>query len=410
MNNKLRPIILAGGSGSRLWPLSTEERPKQFIPLFKEFSLFDLSLQRFNKKSLFKKPIIVTSSKYIDYVNNSLKFNEIDAETIIFEPESKNTSPAITMAVMRALKKDPTENFFISPSDHYIPSNKIFHDSCSIVAKEIKKSGLILMGVKPQRPSTEYGYISVEQNNLNFKKVLGFIEKPNVAKSKKLISQPNVYWNIGVFAFNGSWFLNQLEKIDYKMFLKISDIIELELTHTKEFFPDNELFKEVPEISFDKAFVEKNSKTSMTLLNADWSDLGSWMTMGALIRDLKGRTPYLGELHDRQIKPWGFFETVMENSFSKVKLLSVLPNEKLSLQKHQHREEVWHVIQGRANVVLEKEQFTLEAGDSITIKQNQLHRLENIGNDSLEVIEIQTGTYFGEDDIIRIEDSYGRVD
>ena len=410
MNNKLRPIILAGGSGSRLWPLSTDEKPKQFIALFKEYSLFDLTLQRFNKKSLFKKPIIVTSTKYIDFVNDSLLLNKIEAETIILEPEAKNTCPAITMAVMLALQKDASENFIVSPSDHYISSDKKFYDACNVSIREIEVSRLILMGIKPERPSVEYGYISTEKSDLEFKKVLGFIEKPDLAKSKTLISKSNVYWNAGIFVFNGSRFLNQFKKINKFMHSQISDLVRSKTHHSNLFSPESYLFKEVEEISFDKAFVEKNPETSMTILDAGWSDLGSWSALGALNKDLKGIIPYFNRPHNKQIRPWGFFETLMETDLSKVKLLSVLPNEKLSLQKHQYRKETWHVIEGVANVVREKEHFTLWTGDTITIEKNQIHRLENIGNDSLEVIEIQTGSYFGEDDIIRIKDSYGRVD
>lgn len=410
MNNKLRPIILAGGSGSRLWPLSTDEKPKQFIALFEEYSLFDRTLQRFNKKSLFKKPIIVTSTKYINFVNDSLLLNKIEAETIILEPEAKNTCPAITMAVMLALQKDASENFIVSPSDHYISSDKKFYDACNVSIKEIEVSRLILMGIKPERPSVEYGYISTEKSDLEFKKVLGFIEKPDLAKSKTLISKSNVYWNAGIFVFNGSGFLNQFKKINKFMHSQISDLVRSKTHHSNLFSPESYLFKEVEEISFDKAFVEKNPETSMTILDAGWSDLGSWSALGALNKDLKGIIPYFNRPHNKQIRPWGFFETLMENDLSKVKLLSVLPNEKLSLQKHQHRKETWHVIEGVANVVREKEHFTLCTGDTITIEKNQIHRLENIGNDSLEVIEIQTGSYFGEDDIIRIKDSYGRAD
>jgi len=411
MNIKLRPIILAGGTGARLWPLSTEERPKQFIPMFKGLSLFDLTLQRLNKKSLFKRPIIVTLNRYLDFVNSSLLRTGIEAETIILEPEAKNTFPAITTAVMLALKKDSSENFFVSPSDHYISSNKNFHDSCGLAGKEIKNGGLILMGVRPEQPSIEYGYISTEQNNRNIKNVVGFIEKPNLDKSKKLISQPNVYWNAGVFAFNGSWFLNELEKINKKMLLNISDIVQLESGYSNVFTPNKILFKEVQKISFDKAFVEENTKTSMTILNAGWSDLGSWFSLAALHKNLDSLfIPYFEEAYDRYIRPWGFFETLMENDSCKVKLLSILPNEKLSLQKHQHRKETWHVIQGTATIVRGKERFILQPGEIITIKKNQVHRLENLGDDSLEVIEIQTGSYFGEDDIVRIEDSYGRID
>ena len=147
---KLRPILLAGGVGSRLWPLSTEDRPKQFIPIFKEFSLFDLTLQRMNNGQLFKKPIIVTTERYLEQVNLSLLRTGIEAEKIILEPEAKNTFPAITMAILLALQKDKSENFIVAPSDHYISINKNFHDCCLLARSNLEKGGLILMGIDPQ--------------------------------------------------------------------------------------------------------------------------------------------------------------------------------------------------------------------------------------------------------------------
>ena len=152
--------MLAGGVGSRLWPLSTEDRPKQFIPIFQEFSLFDLTLQRLNKGKLFKKPLIVTSERYLKQVNESLLRTGIEAERIILEPEAKNTFPAITMAIILALQKDKSENFIVTPSDHYISINKNFHDCCLLARSNLDKDGLILMGIAPKHPSKDYGYIS----------------------------------------------------------------------------------------------------------------------------------------------------------------------------------------------------------------------------------------------------------
>ena len=211
---KLRPILLAGGVGSRLWPLSTEDRPKQFIPIFKEFSLFDLTLQRLSKGSLFKKPIIVTSERYLDLVNRSLLRTGIEAEKIILEPEPKNTFPAITTAIILALQKDESENFIVTPSDHYISINKNFHDCCLLSRANLDKDGLVLMGITPQHASKDYGYISTSLIGGKIKDVESFIEKPNLQKSKELIKNPNIYWNSGIFILNGSWYLNSLNKIN----------------------------------------------------------------------------------------------------------------------------------------------------------------------------------------------------
>ena len=409
-NRKLRPILLAGGSGSRLWPLSTKERPKQFIPIFKEFSLFDLSLQRLNNPSLFKKPIIVTSYKYIKYIEESILRTGVEVEKIILEPEAKNTLPAISLAIKLAIIKDPQENFLIAPSDHYMSFNMNFYDACMQAKPQLKSDGLILMGVRPERPSSEYGYISLELNNKTINPVKSFIEKPDLESSKKLIKRPGVFWNAGIFIFNGGWFLKELEKQDYKTSSLISRLIEISPSKNNKFFPDESLFSKLQSISFDKGFVEKGVKASMVELNAGWSDLGSWVSLSKLQKDPESdMTLYDDGSYKKTIKPWGFFEVLMEDDKSKVKLLSIYPGQRISLQKHKYRSETWHIINGEANIVKGKENLILHSGESVFIEKNQLHRLENKTKDALQIIEVQSGTYFGEDDIIRIKDSYGRA-
>ena len=408
---KLRPILLAGGVGSRLWPLSTEDRPKQFIPIFQEFSLFDLTLQRLNKDKLFKKPLIVTSERYLEQVNESLLRTGIEAERIILEPEAKNTFPAITMAIILALQKDKSENFIVTPSDHYISINKNFHDCCLLARSNLDKEGLILMGISPKYPSKDYGYISTKPQETKIKSVQDFIEKPDLEKSKKLIKDPNVYWNSGIFIFNGSWYIDNLNKINNQALKEVSKVVKEGIAKANYFYPNSILFNKLRKLSFDKVFVEKNESSFMVELNAGWSDLGSWSALTALQRDpSSSMTLYSEGSYDRAEKPWGYFETLMETNTSKVKLLYVLPGERLSLQKHKHRSETWYVVHGAAKVTKDNERFTMETGDSVIIEKNQLHRLENLGDIPLQIIEVQTGSYFGEDDIIRVEDSYGRAD
>jgi mannose-1-phosphate guanylyltransferase len=408
---KLRPILLAGGVGSRLWPLSTEDRPKQFIPIFKEFSLFDLTLQRLNKGQLFKKPIIVTSERYLEQVEESLLRTGIEAERIILEPEAKNTFPAVTMAIILALQKDKSENFIVTPSDHYISINKNFHDCCLLARSNLDKDGLILMGIAPKHPSKDYGYISTQPQETKIKSVQDFIEKPNLEESKKLIKDPNVYWNAGIFIFNGSWYINNLNKINSQALKGISKVVKEGINEANYFYPNSILFNKLRKLSFDKEFVEKNESSFMVELRAGWSDLGSWSALSALQRDpSSSMTLYSEGSYHRAEKPWGYFETLLETNTSKVKLLYVLPGERLSLQKHKQRSETWYVVHGVAKVTKDKEKFTMETGDSVIIEKNQLHRLENLGDIPLQIIEVQTGSYFGEDDIIRLEDSYGRAD
>tara|TARA_Y100000746_G_scaffold190174_1_gene169918 strand:+ start:694 stop:1938 length:1245 start_codon:yes stop_codon:yes gene_type:complete len=408
---KLRPIVLAGGTGKRLWPLSTKDKPKQFIPLFGEYSLFDLTLQRLNQDAIFKRPIIVTSRDYLGYVEDSITRTGVEPEKIILEPASKNTFPAISLAVMTALLKNKDERFLITPSDHYISKNKEFHNTCKIARDNFEYEGLILFGVKPENASPEYGYITATYLGESVSKVESFIEKPDSEKAKELITKPNVLWNAGMFSFDGSWFLKSCKKIDKAALKEIEYLKPKEYPESLYIFPDEDKFTKISSSPFDKIFVENNTTNYVIQLKAGWSDLGSWYSLSSLHKNLKNEmTLFPDDSFSREERPWGFFENLMETRTSKVKLLCVFPDQKLSLQRHKYRSETWYVIEGEAKVTKSNERFTLLSGDSIAIEKNEEHRLENLSDKPLEIIEIQTGTYFGEDDIIRIKDSYGRAD
>ena len=401
MSKEFRPIILAGGIGKRLWPLSTESRPKQFIPIFKDLSLFDLTLQRINN-SLFKNPIIVTSERYLKQIQDSFERTGLKPSLIVIEPESKNTFPPIIAASILSNKELKDEKFIAMPSDHYISNNQNFYKTCKKTLKT-NKENLFLFGVKPEYPSQEYGYIS------RLKDRIEFIEKPSTEIAKRLFKQRNIFWNSGIFIFSGKWLLNKITDIDFDFLTNIKKAIERGKTQGNLFYPEKNSFKKIKPISFDKGFVEKIKSISMVILDAGWTDLGSWAALRAH-HDMMPNSLYQDLINSRIERPWGFFEILMENRSSKVKLLKVMPDQKLSLQRHKLRSETWYVIKGRAKVTRENEKFTLEVGDSVIIERNQIHSLENVESYPLEIVEIQTGEYFGEDDIIRIEDIYGRAD
>ena len=408
---KLRPIVLAGGSGKRLWPLSTKEKPKQFISLFGDLSLFDLSLQRLNNRSLFKKPIIVTSVDYLEFVEDAIIRTGIEPEKIILEPFSRNTFPAISLAVMISMLKDKEESFLVTPSDHYISKNKEFYAACKLAKENAEKEGLTLFGVKPNRGSTEFGYIKAKNLDKEINEVEKFIEKPNSLVVKKILNKPNVLWNAGVFTFKGSWFLKTCKEINKEIIEDIEAIKPKCYPSSLYFYPSKKKFKELPNYPFDKIFVEKNNINQVIPLNAGWSDLGSWVSLAELQKDPENKFTLFSENSIKtEIRPWGFFEVLMETDSSKVKLISVSAGKKLSLQKHKYRSETWYVVRGKAKVTKGNERFTMLNGDSVIINKNEEHRLENASKEPLEIIEIQTGTYFGEDDIIRLKDSYGRAD
>jgi len=400
MLKRLRPIVLAGGIGKRLWPLSTESRPKQFIPIFKELSLFDLTLQRINN-SLFKKPIIVTSEKYLKQIQDSFERTGLNPSLIILEPESKNTfSPIITASIL-SNEELKDEKFIAMPSDHYISNNQSFYKTCKR-ALNTSKENLFLFGVKPEYPSKEYGYINVLKDKVEF------IEKPEIEVVKKLLKKTNIFWNSGIFVFGKGWILNESKKIDSINFKKIKEATRSGERLGNLYYLKDSHFSEIKSISFDKGFVEKCNDIIMLPLDAGWTDLGSWVSLRTLEEN---QLPSIyGNMLDTKIKrPWGFFQILLETSSTKVKLIKVMPKQKLSLQRHKFRSERWHVIKGRAKVVRDDENFTLELGDTIDIEKSQTHSLENIEDNPLEIVEIQTGEYLGEDDIIRLEDIYGRA-
>ena len=404
MSKKIRPIILAGGFGKRLWPLSTEYNPKQFIPIFKDLSLFDLTLQRVNN-SLFKKPIVVTSEKYLKHVSKAFERTGIKPSLIALEPESKNTYSAITLAALLSNEELGKDRLIIMPSDHYISNNMNFYQACKNALKEDKES-LYLFGIKPEYASSEYGYISFDEGSL---KKIEFIEKPNAKKAKELLAYSKVYWNSGIFIFGKNWFLNKSRQSDPALFKKIDSSVRKGRQKGNLFYPENISFSSIKPISFDHGFVEKCEDISMIKLDAGWSDLGSWVSLMKLDSN---QTPslYSDESTLKTERPWGFFQVLMETNSSKVKLIRVMPKQKLSLQKHKYRSEKWFVVQGKAKVTRENEKFTLELGDSISIEKEQIHSLENLGSCPLEIIEIQTGDYLEEDDIVRLKDIYGRAD
>lgn len=412
-SKKFKPIILAGGSGKRLWPLSTEAKPKQFLELFGDLSLFDLTLQRINNRNLFSEPIIVTSKNYLPLVEESLAKTGIEFDTIFLEPESKNTYAAIALPVLTGLQRNKLkdERYITMPSDHYIPLNKSFYESCSNIRNRFKRNALVMMGITPDKASSEYGYISYKPAYEALKKVDSFIEKPNIKKARLLLKQPNTLWNAGIFCFEGNWLKKEIKNRNPEFYGRLMEIISREDLNDTYFYPDASEFSKFTDLSFDKGFVELNKDNYVEILKAGWTDLGSWHTLSNLQKKPEhGLTLYSEGEHPRTEKPWGYFELLLDSEKSKVKMLSINPKQKLSMQMHKHRSETWYITQGIATITKSEEVMELYPGESIVIQKQEKHRIENLHDEVLEIIEIQTGSYFGEDDIIRFEDMYGRKD
>jgi mannose-6-phosphate isomerase-like protein (cupin superfamily) len=268
-----------------------------------------------------------------------------------------------------------------------------------------------LLGVLPDNPSTEYGYISIKPSNDELKRVKSFIEKPEIDKAKQLVKQPNTFWNSGIFCFEGKWLGETIKTYRPEMYSLLLDLLPAPEDDQIYFYPDKDKFSKLTDISFDKAIVESNAHNYLVTLDAGWTDLGSWHSLSNLQKQPEhGLTLYTDGDYPRTEKPWGYFEILFETEFSKVKILSVDPGQMLSMQMHEHRSETWYVTQGIATVIKEDLKLELYPGESVVIDKKEKHRVQNFGSEVLEIIEIQTGTYFGEDDIVRFEDMYGRKD
>ena len=463
---KTRPIILCGGSGTRLWPESRENFPKQFIPIKNNYSLFDLTLKRLNLIKNLLTPIIITNEKYKFLVRDSLENLKLKA-SIVLEPLGKNTAPAIYIASKLVNEK---ENLLILPSDHYIGKNDVFAKAINNVIKLNQTKNWVTFGVKPNFPSTSYGYIKLNHNSLS-KKIIdieSFIEKPNLIKAKQLLSSKNILWNSGIFFGNAKMILKSIKK-HAPSISQNCDIVLKKFKFSKklnEFSFDLKLFEKIPSLPIDKAVMEKDNNISCYQINCEWNDVGSWerffecfpirnnskklvqvksknnliktdkrliATIG--VKDLiivdsndatliakKGLEENMRDLiscmSNKNIpeikenifenRPWGKFENLFVSKNLKIKKITINPKSRLSKQFHYFRSEHWFITQCEGSVFINGKVQTLKRGNSVDIPKKSIHYIENLTEKVLTFIEIQMGTYFGEDDIVRIDDFYGR--
>ena len=342
--SKLRPIILAGGIGERLWPLSTKEVPKQFIPLSEGDSLFDLTLKRIKGSNLFKKPIIVTLKQFKEEVISSLKKNSLEPSLVVLEPIGKNTCPALLAAVTISLKKNGNETFITLPSDHHILSNTGFEKSCFKALSSSKSNHLTLFGVKPRYPSTQFGYMKISSED-SPSNVLEFIEKPDKKLATSIFNKRKVYWNAGIFMFQGSWFLDQINSLSHDLLETVSQSIDSGIREKELILLDKKSYKKIKGVSIDVALVEKCKEVKMNKLHTEWSDLGSWIELSEVHNNPSiPISLYQEKSIERDERPWGYYEVLKETEETKLKIIRVMPKQKLSLQKHNHRTEKWHML------------------------------------------------------------------
>ena len=472
-NNRLiTPLILAGGSGTRLWPISRKDKPKQFLEIFNSYSLLQLTTLRCKNK-IFNEPIFIVGEEHRFIVAEQLRTIGFTSPHIILEPEPKNTTAAITVGALYAKNINLTQPLLVLPSDHYIKNTKEFVDLVHRTSKSNITNKLICFGIQPTAPEAKYGYIlkkDIDEDGSLLKKINKFVEKPSVLKAKNLILR-NALWNSGMFFFNADSVINEV-KFQSPLIYKNAKLALDKAIPDMDFIRlDAKSFKKITSISIDHAVFEKANNSYVVPTSLNWNDLGTYNALwdigkkdkynnvinGDVIIDnvknsyiysdknlvavsnidnvnvvstqnatlvtsikksneIKSLISILGknnrtELSEHVIthRPWGYFENISSNKNHKIKKLTVMPGKKLSLQSHSKRSEHWVVISGTAKVTQNENEFILNKNESTFIPVNVKHRLVNTSKVPLIIIEVQTGKYFGEDDIKRFEDVYGRI-
>lgn len=469
----VRPVVLCGGSGSRLWPLSRALHPKQLLSLQPNETMLQATVRRSNTAD-FKAPIIVTGEEHRFLVRDQLREVSIEAEAIILEPEGRNTAAAIGLACYFDANTNPDQLILIMPSDHVIGDVEAFRDFVATGVPAALDGGIVTFGIKPTRAETGYGYIEADDNHADssaVRKVAQFVEKPDAATAKTYLESGDHFWNGGIFLFRAQTLIEELELHAAEVASACEAAMEGATPDGDFRRPAREAFLMSPSISVDYAVMEKTDRAWVVPVEMRWSDVGSWdalweiseqdgnanalkgdvvavETSGSLIRsecdttiaalgvkdlvivatrdavlvaprdraqDLKVLVDELGKvgvdkqsLHPQVHRPWGSYETVDCGERFQTKRIIVKPGEKLSLQKHNHRSEHWIVVSGTARVTVGDQVTLLQENESTYVPAGTVHRLENPGKIPLHLIEVQCGPYLGEDDIVRLEDDYGR--
>ena len=472
----LLPVILSGGSGTRLWPMSRQLYPKQFIPLIGNESLFQTTLRRLEGFRSMGNPIVVCHHEHRFMAAEQLRQLGLQDVNILLEPAPRNTAPAIGVAALEACRLRDDAVLLVLPADHIIQDIKAFHEAVLVGFGASAAGLLVTFGIVPDHPETGYGYIhrgvarEVGTTALNVYRVDAFKEKPDLIKAEEYLSQGGYYWNSGMFMFKASDYLQELQRYAPDIHTACMLAHQQRSTDLDFIRLDPAAFEQSPRDSIDYAVMEKTSNAVVIPLQAGWSDVGSWdalwqaqarsetdnVTLGDVIvedcrscyvnanhrlvatlgmnhtgvietadavlvmpkeraQDVRTIVDHLKTLereelvlHRKVFRPWGAFENIDVANRFQVKRITVNPGHSLSLQMHHHRAEHWIVVKGTAQVVCNDEEFLLSENESTYIPIGARHRLENPGKIPLELIEVQSGSYLGEDDISRFEDKYGR--
>lgn len=461
------PVILCGGSGTRLWPLSRKSYPKQLVDALGPQSLFQATVKRVLGEG-FDRPIVVSGADYRFLIGEQLKAIGGKAD-IVLEPEGRDTFPAIVAAALLATKRDPDAIVLIMPSDHVIPDAQAFRAAVSEAASAAASGDIVTFGISPSRPASEYGYIRPGAVATTGLRIETFLEKPDSETAKRLIEE-GCLWNAGLFCFRAGSLLSEAERLEAASVQRVGEAIA-SLVEDLDYLRLGPAFAEARKISFDYAVMEKTEKRVVIPVDFAWSDVGDWRELWSMTKqDAAGnalfgdvvledvRNSYVrsesrlvcalgveglaiidthdallvapldraqqvkalaqrlqdagrpeANVHSRVYRPWGWFQTVDSGNGFRVKRIGVTAGRQLSLQKHFHRAEHWVVVKGTAEVTIGTEIKTLRENESVYIPIGSVHRLRNPGRIPVELIEVQTGGYLEEDDIVRLEDDFGRT-
>ena len=398
---KVRPVILCGGSGDRLWPNNKKHQVKQFID-FGNWTLLGKTLERI-KNSIFDYPIISTNFKYLKEVKKHLKKHKIKKYKIVLEPAKKNTGPAI---LSTSLIKDIPDNqplLFLS-ADHLLEKKNTFIKEIKKNERHLTNKNIFIFGIKPLNPSSEYGYFIAKKKN-TISKVIKFIEKPNLLKAINIIRQKG-YWNSGIFFLRKDSIIYNFKKYQIKTYKNcLNSVIKSKYRNNTYYLNKKSFIKSVPK-SFDHSILEKTKDINAINLNIPWSDLGSWIEICKMYE--KNKIKYIKK-NNIFYRPWGRYTNLFNGKGFLIKELYIKSKGILSLQKHFHRAEHWFITQGKPKITLNKKIFTKKKGETIFIPLGSIHRIENPNKEPVKIIEAQIGSILKETDIVRYQDIYGRA-
>ncbi len=471
----ITPVLLCGGSGTRLWPLSRKSYPKQFVPLVGEETLFQASAKRLSGEG-YAAPVILTNSDFRFIVTEQLTDAGIDPGAILIEPEGRNTAPAVLAAALWLAKENPDAMMLVAPSDHVVPEPAAFRQAVASGTQAALDGRLVTFGITPTHPETGYGYLELARKpgsgDGEVIDLLRFVEKPDSARAAEMIASGTHLWNAGIFLFTAQAIINAFRSHARDLIAPVAEAVDQGRADLGFLRLDPAAWAEAADVSIDYAVMEKSDNLSVVPFSAGWSDLGGWdavwresrpdadgivtsgpttaidckntllrsedeglelvglgleniiavaMPDAVLIADssraqdvklavdaLKAKNIRQAQAFPRDHRPWGWFDSLVIGDRFQVKRIVVHPGAALSLQSHHHRSEHWIVVEGTAKVTVNDEVKLVAENQSVYIPLGAVHRMENPGKVPMVLIEVQTGSYLGEDDIIRYEDVYAR--